>query len=156
MASENSTNANRICSAATKRYAPSALKQNLPCRILTLQSTTPAPSSLNRLRDAVRDGLSLSVPILLLARPIGFCRHHARDRVRETVVHRGNRLLPAANALEPIGHMLGGHVIDTHRRQIFVAREQQIFLGSLFFDVRIIFVISFFLHQLVPWAPFAA
>src|SRR5262249_10597469 len=49
----------------------------------------------------IRDLLVLRIPVESLPLPVGLCGHHAGDRVREALVHRGVRLLAAAEALEP-------------------------------------------------------
>src|SRR5207253_8282746 len=99
----------------------------------------------------VRYGFGHSLPILFFASPIRFGCHHAGNRLRESIVHRGYWLLPAANALDPIGHMLDRQVVDGHRRQFLFAWAQEVFSSASFVDIRTFFVIAFFFDQLIAW-----
>src|SRR6202041_3073184 len=63
------------------------------------------------------------IPVKFLARPVRLRRHDAGDRMSEAIVHGRDGLLPRTHALEPVRHVLDGHVIDGHRRQFLVARQ---------------------------------
>jgi hypothetical protein len=49
--------------------------------------------------------LLLGIEVNSLSRPVGARCHHARDGVRESILHRGIGLLPAAQAVQPVRHM---------------------------------------------------
>ena len=80
--------------------------------------------TLGRRRIAVRYFLCLSVPILFFAGPIRLCRHHAGYGLRESILHGGDGLLAAAQAVDPVGHVFGRHVVDAHGRQATFAGQQ--------------------------------
>ena len=61
-----------------------------------------------------------------------------------------------AQALEPVGHVLERQVVDAHRRQLGLARQQHVLRGALGVDVGVALVVALLLDELVARAALAA
>src|SRR5882724_5901231 len=99
-------------------------------------------------RCAVENCFRLRIPINLLSRPIGARRHHAGHRVRKSVVHGGVWLFSAAQAIQPIGHMRGVLIPNSHWRKRLVTGQQDVLDGTQAVNTSVFFVISLLFHQL--------
>ena len=107
-------------------------------------------------RCVVENCFRLRIPINLLPRPIGARRHHTGHRVRKSVVHGGVWLFSAAQAIQPISHMRGVLIPNSHRRKCLVVGQQDVLDGTLAVNISIIFVISLLFHYLPARAALAA
>ena len=94
------------------------------------------------------------VPIQLPSLAIGARGHNHGHRMREAVAHGCIGLLPAAETIEPVGHVRQVIVADECRRQIGVAGYRHISFGAV--QERIVFVGAFLFHQLPPLAALAS
>src|SRR5215469_15379288 len=63
----------------------------------------------------VLNGLGGSVPILLLAQPIGLASHDAHHGVRKTMIHRSIGLFSIADRFNPIHHLNYAVIVRTNR-----------------------------------------
>src|SRR5262245_58431697 len=74
--------------------------------------------------------------------------------MRESMMNSRVRLLPAAEAFDPVGHMRGVPVPNESRRDSFAARESDVFLGAL--NEGVVFTGPFLFYPFPARAPFAS
>src|SRR6185503_20957242 len=104
----------------------------------------------------IGERLSGRVPILLPARPVRLCNHHASDRVSKALAHCAMRLLARTHAFEPVCHVAKCQVVNAHWRERGFARQQHVFRSPLLVDIWIVFVRALLFDQLIPRAALAA
>src|SRR5882724_11372292 len=68
--------------------------------------------------------------------------------MRESVLNRCVWLLPATNAIEPVGHVRQIFVAYSSRRKRFVSRQENVLHDALPLNVEVLLVIPFLLHKL--------